>query len=414
MRSRIVFGGMAAFAVLGLSIAALAFGPPMPPQQSSPQQPPAVTTPSGEPAITPTTEKSLTGGPSKSEIKPLTPAPKPHVVCTVQPQRVNVNNWTDRLYFDPLTLIIVAEKGTPECADAMAAATEIAGDYVGRVSVLVECYDSSHPSLFAEIAAKGGPSKKWCVILHQHSVTTHLAVIDKQWNDPQAVWGDQAYLDRIAKEDGQRLLKTDDLSISQIGTLSEPSQARWMKGKIDAESLRLWLEVVSERDMKVAIKPGPARFRELKEECWRTLWTTRLPQPVIFVPKKLLQNDGWEEAARMSARYLDSKPWLVVSDTPFGIALHKILSEDKGKKIEGVAPPEDRISVIAYQILNRSGNPKGEAGHKGPFILDPSEPLVKELDRVLLKQVVLTPPPTDTLLVTQQTTMVETAIPPKK
>jgi hypothetical protein len=406
MRHWIMFGGTALCAV-ALSIAALGFDPP----QSSPQQPPGISNPSGEP--TPTTEKSTTG-PSKStiEIKPTSPAPRPLVAFTLQPQRVSAN-WMDRLYFDPLTLIIAAEKGTPECADAMAAASELAGDYIGRVTVLVECYDSSSPSLFAEIAAKGKPaSKNWFVILHQHDMTTHIKEIVK----PTGVWGDQAFLNRIAKSDGQRLLELDHLSITQVRTLSKPSQTRWLNGSIDAESLRLWLEVRTERDMGVAIKKGPARLRELKEEYWRSLYATRLAQPVIFVPKKMLEAGNWneDEVARTAARYLDSRPWLVVSDTEFGINLHNVLSEDKGKGIKGVAPPEGKISVIAYKILSDSGDPTAGAGHKGPFYLDPSEPVAKELDRVLLKKAELTPPPATPLLVTQQTAVVESAIPPKK
>lgn len=390
-------------ALVGLSIgcSALAFQPPGPPQSDPPPT---------QLAPAETTEKSTTAVPKVAAITPVAPAPKTlGTRRTIMPGVLDTANWTDKCLFDPLTLIVTVENGTPEGLEAVAAAQELAADYVGRVSVQVEFVSEKKPGIFLVKQETGSTSRKVTVILRQHCVRTHVAVMTEQLAaEKPLAWTSQAYMDKISKDDGQRVLGVDDLTLTQLKKLSADSQKRWMNGQVDVENLRLWLEVIGEKDLKQNLKPGPACFRIMDNDNFMIGFSTRLPQPIIFVHfagrERQKVGEELEESARRVACYPDVRAWVVDADSTFGKDLHKSLSENKEKRLAGVAPPEDAASVILFQMTDNSLDPrKGKKSHWGPYTLDPKKSQADELERILddLKLARSNP----TLVVTQTTAL---------
>jgi hypothetical protein len=379
-------------------VAALGFSPQNPAQDSPP----------------PAVKSSDTTVAAATPVTPSKVVPGKPAIATVPLGTIDGNNWTDKTLFDPLTLIITVQPGTREGDEVLFAVQDLAADYVGRLVVHVEVPTSKSPALYLPEAWS---SKKYGVVLRQHNLITHLDVMGKRLkaNKPGLVWNDKDYLGSIASDDGQRVMKTEDLTENQLKKLSADSQKRWVNGQIDSESIRLWLEVVAKADMKMDLKPGPARFRVMTENNALLAFATRLPQPMLFVHGKgkdvckLVEDDGLDEPALRVARYPDARPWLIDADSQFGQDIHKGLSEEKESGTAGVLPPDGAVSMIVFQMTDNTLDPvKGKKKHWGPHTLDPKKPLADEVDRVLEKVVKLPRPASPgSLLVTQQEATLE-------
>src|SRR5262249_3511467 len=140
-------------------------------------------------------------------------------------------------------VIATVEKGSKEGEELMAALQDLPPDYIGRVFFAIEVVDASNPSIF-DARDEKNPRKSGIMSL-EHDVETHVRVMEEQWQDPKLPsWCDEAFRAKISKNDRKRNLSIDDLPASQLAKLPEASRALWMKGRVDADSLRMWLELV--------------------------------------------------------------------------------------------------------------------------------------------------------------------------
>lgn len=385
---------------LGLGLSALAFQPPGPPQSDPPPQ--QLVTPA-EP-----NEKSATPIPKIAAVTPLAPAPKDlGTRRTILPGVINQNNWSDK-QVNGLLLVASVESGSAEGAEVVAAMDELAEKFVGRISFQIEIVSDKTPTVFLVKQESGSaPRKKFTVVLRQHCLKTHLRVMNEQLASSKPLaWTSQEYFDRINKDDGQKVLSVDDLTVSQVKLLSAESQKRWLNGQLDAESLALWLEVVGKQELKIELKPGPPCFRVMTNETFLLAFSTRSPQPVLFVHMGGREPGEFgkelEEPARRAACFPNVQPWVVDSDSDFGKGLHRQLSEDKAKGVTGVAPYADVTSLIVFQMGDDTLNPlTAKKLHWGPYKLDPKKSQADELERVLDE--LKLPRCTNTLVVTQTT-----------